>query len=109
MRMAADFFPDSLQIISGARTPEEQARLEREGRPTAAYDLSTHAATDRSGCARLATGADLRSLITPTQTVKHHFGRAAFVAGLRWGGGSEFDENQIPSDWNHVDLGPRTE
>lgn len=36
------------------------------------------------------------------------FGLAANLAGLRWGGGSTVDDTGVPSDWNHLDLGPRT-
>jgi len=29
--------------------------------------------------------------------------------GLRWGGGGEVDSGGIPVDWQHADLGPRTQ
>lgn len=93
--------PLNLQIISGFRTCEEQEQLAREGRPAAPCELSTHVACP-------ATGADLRILGSfPGQNQKQAFGAAAATAGLRWGGGSSRDESGIPSDWNHVDLGPR--
>lgn len=93
--------PLGLSIISGFRTVEHQHELELAGRPTAPADRSTHTTCP-------ATGADLQVTgLTPTLAVKHHFGRAAIEAGLRWGGGSSIDSNGIPSDWNHVDLGPR--
>ena len=94
-------FPHPLQIISGYRTREEQAELERQGRPAALDHLSTHRSCP-------ATGADLWPLgVTIVPAVKAAFGDAAMRARLRWGGGSRPDERGIPSDWNHVDLGPR--
>ena len=100
--------PFPVSIISGARSRELQERLRYEGRPAADYNRSTHAATDANGCFRLATGADVRLGIGVTNAVKAEFGRAAVMSGLRWGGGSPVDpETGIPSDWNHVDLGPR--
>lgn len=99
-----------LSIISGARSRSDQARLEAEGRPAAPFDLSTHANEDASGCPRLATGADLRPGVESVRTVQAQFGYAALLSFLRWGGGSPIDpETGIPSDWNHVDLGPRSE
>jgi len=92
-----------LQIISGFRTRDEQVALGRAGRPTADPDVSTH-----TSCP--ATGADLRfSDLSPGNVEKAMFGEAATASGLRWGGGSPVDPaTGIPSDWNHVDLGPRT-
>lgn len=91
-----------LRIISGWRSMVDQERLEREGRPAARDDLSTHRSCP-------ATGADLD---VPVATVdvetKLTFGHAARAAGLRWGGGSPVNSYGIPSDWNHVDLGPRS-
>lgn len=89
-----------VSIISGARTPEEQEALRRAGRPTAPDNLSTHLSCP-------ATGADLRVHVPLTESVKSAFGMAARRAGLRWGGGSPRNAHGIPSDWNHVDLGPR--
>lgn len=89
------------RIRSGFRSVEEQRELERAGRPTAPEDLSTH-----TSCP--ATGADLDLVgVAVTQVSKIHFGRSVVEAGLRWGGGSPVNEVGIPSDWNHVDLGPR--
>lgn len=86
-------------ILSGYRTPEVQAQLEREGRPTAPVECSTHLTCP-------ATGADIRFHSFPTRTIKARFGLAATELGLRWGGGSPPDEAGIPADWNHVDNGP---
>jgi len=95
--------PPALLIISGFRSREEQDALEAAGRPTAPFDLSTHTTCP-------ATGADLRIGDLPGSQVpeelKRWFGSLAAVSGLRWGGGSS-RTNGIPSDWNHVDLGPR--
>lgn len=94
--------PFGLYIISGWRSIEDQLRLARAGRPAADPDISTH-----TSCP--ATGADLETDIAVVPSVKAAFGRAAVEAGLRWGGGSPVDpETGIPSDWNHVDLGPRS-
>lgn len=97
----ASRLPFPVQIISGYRTPEHQLALGREGRPVAAVDRSTH-----TSCP--ATGADIWPGVAVTRVVQATMGEAAVVAGLRWGGGSPVDPNTgIPSDWNHVDLGPR--
>jgi len=90
----------SLSIISGYRTLEEQQDLEQEGRPAARDDLSTHRSCP-------ATGADLQLPIAVDDHAKVELGRLVILAGLRWGGGSKVDGFGIPSDWNHVDLGPR--
>jgi len=37
---------------------------------------------------------------------KRFWGQMVEANGLRWGGGSPVD-NGIPSDWQHVDGGPR--
>lgn len=89
-----------LQIISGYRTAEEQNTLDRDGRPAAPDHLSTHRECP-------ATGADLQPETAATLALKGKFGAAARYAGLRWGGGSPPDRDGLPSDWNHVDLGPR--
>jgi len=95
-------FPAVLSIISGRRTDAQQDALRAEGRPTAPNDRSTHL-----DCP-LATGADLTVSVAADNAVKLAFGLAATQAGLRWGGGSPVDpDTGIPSDWNHVDLGPR--
>lgn len=88
-------------IISGWRSKEEQARLGRQGRPTATEALSTH-----RSC--LATGIDVDLGFLVPKILQVRWGAEAVFAGLRWGGGSRVDpETGIPSDWNHVDLGPR--
>lgn len=94
--------PFGVSIISGYREPEEQEALRQRGRPAAPDHLSTHRTCP-------ATGADLQVDVAVVPAVKATFGRAAVEAGLRWGGGSPVDpETGIPSDWNHVDLGPRS-
>lgn len=104
----AEQLPFGISIISGARTKESQDQLTRQGRPTADWNRTTHADTDEHGCPRLATGADLRTAVAPVASVQATFGQAATLAGLRWGGSSPVDPNTgIPSDWNHVDEGPR--
>lgn len=98
---AASFLPFNLQIISGYRSPEKQRALRYEGRPAADVDKSTHTTCP-------ATGADLWPSIAKTRVVQATFGEAVVRAGMRWGGGSPVDPaTGIPSDWNHVDLGPR--
>lgn len=93
--------PFRIQIISGHRSAEKQRALAAEGRPTASVDRSTH-----TSCP--STGADVWPGIAVTRVVQAMLGEAAVIAGLRWGGGSPVDpETGIPSDWNHVDLGPR--
>jgi len=97
----AQLVPFGLSIISGFRTVERQLELRDEGRPAADPQVSTH-------CSCPATGADLRiDGLSPGNYEKTLFGSAAVRAGLRWGGGSPLVDN-IPSDWNHVDLGPRS-
>lgn len=97
----AQALPFGVRIISGYRTAEKQENLRRAGRPTAPDDRSTHRSCP-------ATGADVMPDVAVTNTVKAELGRAAVAAGLRWGGGSPIDpETGIPSDWNHLDLGPR--
>lgn len=90
-----------LSIISGFRSSAEQRELEAAGRPAAPDELSTHRSCP-------ATGADLRPELAVTTSVKILFGEAAAMSGLRWGGGSPLDGDGIPTDWNHVDLGPRS-
>jgi len=92
--------PFSVSIISGYRSPEKQRQLEAAGRPAADPALSTHLSCP-------AGGADVRLDVHPTANVKAEFGRLAIAAGLRWGGGGPVDQDGIPVDWNHVDLGPR--
>lgn len=96
----------TIEVISGYRTDAAQSALTRAGRPTAlSNDLSTHRTCP-------ATGADIRiggsPLFHVTPLMKARWGRIAVETGLRWGGGSSIDPTTgIPSDWNHVDLGPR--
>lgn len=89
-----------LMITSGYRTREEQEELERAGRPAAQDRLSTHRSCP-------ATGADLQLPVAADDYIKAEFGRLVILSGLRWGGGSPVDARGVPSDWNHVDLGPR--
>lgn len=99
--MMAELLPFGLSIISGFRTREHQIALGESGRPAADPDVSTH-------CSCPATGADLRiNGLSPGPYEKALFGEAATRVGLRWGGGSPAPEG-IPTDWNHVDLGPRS-
>jgi len=90
-----------VQIISGYRSPTKQRALAAEGRPTAPVDRSTH-----TSCP--ATGADVWPGIAVTTLIQARLGAEAVISGLRWGGGSPVDpQTGIPSDWNHMDLGPR--
>lgn len=93
--------PFQFQIISGWRSQDHQERLVREGKG-APVDKSTH-----TSCP--ATGADLWPLLTVTTNVKGYLGAACTRCGLRWGGGSPLDGDGLPVDWNHVDLGPRSQ
>jgi len=102
--VAADQFYEetrgTVQIISGYRTYDEQVRLGRAGRPAARDDLSTHRSCP-------ATGVDVNIGTVPTRVQKAIWGRILRMNGLRWGGGSAPNEAGIPSDWQHVDMGPR--
>ena len=89
-----------IRIISGFRSDAEQIELGRKGRPTAPVSRSTHTVCP-------AQGADIRISGFVTRLMKARFGRIAVMNGLRWGGGSPVDDVGIPSDWNHLDLGPR--
>lgn len=101
IHVAADFFPWPVQMVSGYRTPEHQQSLP-DGAPVA---VSTH-----TSCP--ATGADLQVIgftksDAPDQ-VRRAFGAIVQMVGMRWGGGSSTDPRTgFPTDWNHVDLGPR--
>jgi len=88
-------------IISGHRTRAEQVLLRRGGRPTAADNLSTHRSCP-------ATGVDISLGVYPGQELKLFWGQMVEINGLRWGGGTEKDPRGIPSDWQHVDKGPRS-
>ena len=101
LQRAAGTLPFDVFIISGYRSCEEQQALAAAGRPAADCHLSTHVAT----CP--ATGADVKLSVPALPMIQAQFGQAVVFAGLRWGGGSPVDpETGIPSDWNHVDLGP---
>lgn len=89
-----------VQIISGFRSSADQDRLRAQGRPTAANDRSTHLSCP-------ATGADISLPFGTTRTTISRWGEAVTLCGMRWGGGSAVNEFGIPSDWRHVDLGPR--
>lgn len=88
------------EVISGFRTRAEQEELIRSGRPAAPVHRSNHTVCP-------ARAVDLWIGLAPTRPVKAILGRIAFEQGLRWGGGSPVDSGGIPSDWNHLDLGPR--
>ena len=90
-----------LTIISGYRSREEQIALRERGRPAADPDLSNHTTCPARALDFYVPGGAL------SNTLKLAFGRAAQEAGFRWGGGSPLNDVGIPSDWNHVDLGPR--
>lgn len=87
-------------IISGHRTERRQRELTAAGRPTASPELSTHLSCP-------ATGVDVSLGPMPTRAMIAIWGRLAVESGLRWGGGSAVGADGIPSDWPHVDLGPR--
>lgn len=102
---AADYWAETrgpVWIISGYRTAAEQRRLGSAGRPTAPDELSTHRSCP-------ATGVDISLGFAPTRSQKAIWGRIVTLQGLRWGGGSPVtvEGGGIPSDWQHVDLGPR--
>lgn len=99
-----EYFGYRWQIISGFRSRSKQLQLKAEGRPAADPDRSTH-------CSCPATGADVwptTGALGNENDMKAQLGHCARLSGLRWGGGSPPDKNGIPSDWNHLDLGPRT-
>lgn len=94
--------PFPITLISGYRTCTQQQALGKAGRPAAPCGLSTHVSCP-------ATGVDVWPGIAVTDVVKANLGAAAVPLGFRWGGGSPVDPNTgIPSDWNHLDLGPRS-
>ena len=95
-----NFTRSSVWIISGYRTRFEQMDLGRKGRPTAADDRSTHRTCP-------ATGLDISLGPLPSADKKLFWGQMVESNGLRWGGGSQRGQDGIPSDWQHVDLGPR--
>jgi len=102
--LMARSIPGGLVIFSGFRTEAQQDHLRRDGRPAADNDKSTHLSCP-------ATGADVKFAVGGANAEvqsRVQFGLAANLAGLRWGGGSTVDDTGVPSDWNHLDLGPRT-
>jgi len=89
-------------LISGWRSQRAQEALEASGRPTAPEDLSTHRTCP-------ATGADIDLGFLVSNLMKAVWGSSVVFAGLRGGGGSPIDpETGIPTDWAHVDDGPRS-
>ena len=90
----------AVTILSGYRTKAEQDRLRKRGRPAAPDGISTHRSCP-------ATGADVSLGFAATTTIKHIWGRILFMNGLRFGGGSSLDDDLLPTDWQHVDAGPR--
>lgn len=105
IRAANDFWQETrgdVRIISGYRTQAEQGHLEREGRPAAPDNLSTHRSCP-------ATGVDVSLGYLPTRVQKAIWGRIVVMNGLRWGGGGAVDSGGIPIDWGHVDNGPRNQ
>lgn len=100
---ARDFMQETRQtvrIISGWRSRNEQRQLSRQGRPTAPDDISTHRSCP-------ATGVDISLGLLPSTFLKVTWGFHAVRRGLRWGGGGKLDSDGIPVDWQHVDTGPR--
>ena len=95
-----NFTRSPVWIISGFRTRLEQLQLRRSGRPAAPDELSTHRSCP-------ATGVDISLGALPSRDKKLFWGQMVQSNGLRWGGGSEVDSGGIPSDWRHVDRGPR--
>jgi hypothetical protein len=87
-------------IISGYRSSAEQQRLGKMGRPTAADEKSTHRTCP-------ATGMDISLGSWVARDKKVYWGQVVELVGLRWGGGSPVDDHGIPSDWQHIDTGPR--
>lgn len=98
--------PFDIWIFSGARSRKEQANY------GLAFDRSTHADHDATGCPRLATGVDMQPVspgVRLSRPAVAQLGAAAVRAGLRWGGGAPVDDVGIPvgnERW-HFDLGPR--
>lgn len=90
-----------LIIISGYRSCERQQELAAQGRPAAPCNVSNHTV-----CPARAVDLYIQGASMAPRQLKLDFGDAALIAGLRWGGGSPLEDG-IPSDWNHVDLGPR--
>ena len=98
-QLYTNFTRSPVWIISGSRTRWEQMQLGRSGRPTAADSVSTHRSCP-------ATGVDISLGALPSTEKKRFWGQMVESNGLRWGGGSPVSDG-IPSDWQHVDRGPR--
>lgn len=104
--LTAAYFSEStgrdFDIISGLRSCSEQQLLEERGRPAAPCELSNHTVCP-------ARAVDVRIEGYPARVLVIALGVAATAAGLRWGGGGPTDDDGVPLDWNHFDLGPRTD
>jgi hypothetical protein len=87
-------------IISGFRSRAQQIELKRRGRPAADPDRSTHTTCP-------ATGADIWLGPNPPAGLIMRWWQIVGLNGLRLGGGSPLNDDKVPSDWPHVDLGPR--
>jgi len=102
--IAADLFlmqtRSPVWIISGYRTRQEQAFLQRGGRPAAPDGVSTHRSCP-------ASGVDISLGTLPSLGHKLLWGTLIRIQGMRWGGGSKVDDEGVPLDWQHADLGPR--
>ena len=105
MRVAEEFEMETgrpMRIISGHRSIGKQLALKRQGRPAADPAVSNH-----TRCPAMAV--DISIGLGATNVMKIIFGRTVVFNGLRWGGGSCIDRKTgIPSDWNHIDDGPRS-
>ena len=95
-----NFTRSPVWIISGYRTKAEQQRLGRMGRPIADEEKSTHRTCP-------STGMDISLGSWVPRDKKLFWGQLVELVGLRWGGGSKVDDHGIPSDWQHIDTGPR--
>lgn len=89
-----------LEVISGFRTCDRQRELEEQGLPAAPCELSNHTICP-------ARAVDVRFEGYPARVLVIALGVAATAAGLRWGGGGPTDDDGVPVDWRHLDLGPR--
>lgn len=103
----------ALIIFSGRRSRTQQGALGRQGRPAAPFSTSTHADEDLEGCPRFSTGADVKPATITDEPISragliNAFHALAESMGLRAGGGSALDTFGNPTDWQHLDLGPRS-
>jgi hypothetical protein len=90
----------NIRIISGFRTDKEQEELIRQGRLAAPVDVSNHTICP-------AQAVDISLGFAPSLIHKRYLGMFAVKHGIRWGGGSRMDDDLVPLDWQHFDLGPR--